>query len=397
MSTSWRTDKRILVTESHATGSVAAIRSLGAAGYTVIAVSPRADALGFLSRFASRSLVHPPYHEQTAYLDWLAATVATEGIDLIVPSEAFLLAIRPVFERYQGLLAGATSPQQIYSGLSKYDLFKTCEDAGLTDHLPPYLLLDADRPLPSADALARLGSPLFIKVDAPHSRSGKEGGQVIRCTQVSDALARLATLYRDYRYVLVQGFVSGIGVGAFLARLDGQPLARFMHRRLHEVPHTGGASSFRASWHHAGVMADAETLMDALGWHGVGMFEYRWNPADDTFYLMEFNARFWGSLHLALFAGVDFPRLLADAFFGHPNPPVLTYRDTRCRLTFPRDLEYVLSCLKDKALPPSRRFWPVAEFFLLGLDPRVCSDMNFPGDRRLYLHAMWRTVGKFLQ
>ena len=130
MSTSWRTDKRILVTESHATGSVAAIRSLGAAGYTVIAVSPKADALGFLSRFASRSLVHPPYHEQTAYLDWLAATVATEGIDLIVPSEAFLLAIRPAFERYQGLLAGATSPQQIYSGLSKYDLFKTCEEIG---------------------------------------------------------------------------------------------------------------------------------------------------------------------------------------------------------------------------------------------------------------------------
>lgn len=51
-----------------------------------------------------------------------------------------------------------------------------------------------------------------------------------------------------------------------------------MHRRLHEVPHTGGASSYRESWKHDKVLSDARALMQHLNWEGVGMFEYRWDP-----------------------------------------------------------------------------------------------------------------------
>ena len=41
-----------------------------------------------------------------------------------------------------------------------------------------------------------------------------------------------------------------------------------------------------------------------------------------TPYLMEINGRFWGSLQLAVDAGVDFPALLLDAAFGaSPVPP----------------------------------------------------------------------------
>jgi biotin carboxylase len=55
-------------------------------------------------------------------------------------------------------------------------------------------------------------------------------------------------------------------------------------------------------------MADAKVRAAHLGWQGVGMFEYRWDLTSGRFFLMEFNSRFWGSLHLAMFAGVDFPR-----------------------------------------------------------------------------------------
>jgi hypothetical protein len=144
------------------------------------------------------------------------------------------------------------------------------------------------------------------------------------------------------------------------------------------------------------VLSDARALMQHLKWEGVGMFEYRWNPATDRFYLMEFNSRLWGSLHLALFAGVDFPRLQADAFFGHAQEPVLAYQSVRARLTFPRELQYVSSCLKDSSLPLARRLWPMAEFFLLGANPRVYSDLNFPGDRALYGRMFVRTIQTYL-
>jgi hypothetical protein len=41
---------------------------------------------------------------------------------------------------------------------------------------------------------------------------------------------------------------------------------------------------------------------------------------------MEINGRFWGSLQLAIDAGVDFPVLLVDAALGRPHPPATDYR-----------------------------------------------------------------------
>jgi hypothetical protein len=174
----------------------------------------------------------------------------------------------------------------------------------------------------------------------------------------------------------------------------GEPIAHFMHLREHEVPHSGGASSLRRSWWHAGIHADALAKLRALHWEGVAMMEYRWESDSDTFYFIEMNPRFWGSLHLALYSGVDFPRLLLDAFHGRPSPPLAEYPlGIRCRWTFPKEPQYVWSCLKDPELSWRARLWPILEFGLLSLDPRIRADLLFPGDRQLY----WESVKRFFR
>ena len=153
-------------------------------------------------------------------------------------------------------------------------------------------------------------------------------------------------------------------------------------------------SSFRESWWHATIRDDALTKLQALGWHGVAMMEYRWDKATDQFYLMEMNGRFWGSLHLALYAGVDFPLLLLDAFHGHLPLPVKEFpQGIRCRLTFPREIQYVWSRLKDSQLSYLSRLWSLVEFLQLSLDPRIYSDLFFPGDTKLY----WESIKRFLR
>jgi predicted ATP-grasp superfamily ATP-dependent carboligase len=244
--------------------------------------------------------------------------------------------------------------------------------------------------------MAHLGTPLYVKVDAVHARDVESPGAVIKCSDAEEVLGRLELLRTRYRKVLVQGHVAGVGVGAFLVRWNGTILARFMHKRIHEVPHTGGASSFRETWHHPGIMDDATRRLSGMQWNGAGMFEYRWDPSTDRYYLMEFNSRFWGSLHLALFAGVDFPRILADAFFGRPEQCNSRYAHVRSRLTFPKEVEYVRSRVKDPNLPFAMKAWSLVEFLLLGLDPRVRSDLNYPGDRSLYWRAIPRALRQFL-
>jgi hypothetical protein len=68
----------------------------------------------------------------------------------------------------------------------------------------------------------------------------------------------------------------------------------------------------------------------------------------------------------------------------------------KCRLTFPKEIEYVASRLKSGELSVAEKAGSVAEFFLLGLDPRVRSDLWFPGDTGLYWRSIRLALRKFL-
>jgi len=86
------------------------------------------------------------------------------------------------------------------------------------------------------------------------------------------------------------------------------------------------------------------------------MIEFKVDASTGTPYLMEINGRFWGSLQLAIDAGVDFPQLLVAAASGESPAPVLTYdTSVRSRWWF-GDLDHVLIRMKHSdralALPP---------------------------------------------
>lgn len=391
----WRAGKTVLVTAAHAIGSIAVIRSLGGAGYRVIACAQDRRALGFRSRHCQLAVTEPDA-EGEPFFRWLDDLIQNQGIDLIIPSEGFLLKLRQRFSAYVRLMPVPENERLVYAGLSKVDLFEICREHGLTDNLPPFWLVGETDSCPSVQDLSHLNWPVFLKLDAKYAVLGG-GGEVVKCADFAAFKTAFESFRPAYRKMLIQGYVTGAGVGAFLGRWQGRELGCFMHRRLHEVPHTGGASSYRVSWQNEAVMADARRRMTCLGWDGVGMFEYRWDTETGRFYLLEFNSRFWGSLHLALFAGVDFPGLLADAFFGRPRPVPTPAANVRARLTFPGEVGYLLSYARDQNIPSGLRLRALFEFFSLGLRPGVRSDLWYPGDRWLYVLSAWRTFRNLLR
>jgi hypothetical protein len=301
-----------------------------------------------------------------------------------------LLAIRPSYAEFAPLLPMSRDPVLAYVGISKFELFRSLleptqnDDGGtVADNLPPLLLAKNTDPIPEPAALAALGLPLYIKSDAVHARENCSGGFVERATTTDLAQRLLRRRLTTHDRVTIQGAAPGVGTGAFISRWNDKVLARFMHLRLHELP-VSGCSSYRTSWWHPSIIADAEAKLAHLGWNGVAMMEYRWDPATDRFFLLEMNARFWGSLHLALYAGVDFPCLLIDAFHGRNveavNNPVPT---VRCRnLTI--ELRYLWSRLRAGDTSVAQRLWAVLEFVLLSLHPGIKSDLWYPGDRRVW-------------
>jgi len=135
---------------------------------------------------------------------------------------------------------------------------------------------------------------------------------------------------------LVQEYLPGHGEAVFLLADAGRTLASFAHRRLREKPPSGGVSVLReAIAPDPKLLAAAERLLAELAFTGVAMVEFRRTP-DGRAALMEVNPRLWGSLQLAVDAGVDFASLLVALHRGArpeapPTPRLGTSRSPRMR------------------------------------------------------------------
>ncbi len=206
-----------------------------------------------------------------------------------------------------------------------------------------------------------------------------QGGQKLSVSYVAagaplrEAVAALA----DAAFpVLVQQRVVGPGAGVFLLRWDGRTCAAFAHRRIREKPPSGGVSVLRESIALSPeLQAGAEAILDRLDWRGVAMVEFKIDAESKRPYIMEINGRFWGSLQLAIDAGVDFPRLLVDAALGSPPRKSPSYRPGVRSRWLMGDVDHLLMRVRRSAdaldLPPGApgRIRTVAGFMTAFLPP----------------------------
>ena len=135
-----------------------------------------------------------------------------------------------------------------------------------------------------------------------------------------------------------------------------------------------------------GIADIANKILHLLGWHGVAMVEFKVGP-DEIPYLMEVNARFWGSLQLAIDAGVDFPYLLFKMAIGAPLEHISEYKvGTKSRWLL-GDLDHLYLRLRDRtcthvALPSK---WQTFRDFMKFFDPLTRYEINRWGDMKPFL------------
>jgi len=385
----------ILVTEAHAVGPIAAIRSLGRAGFRVHTMSQKRDALGFCSTYAFSSTMSPAYTDKE-FIKWFRNYLVKQKIEVIIPSEGLLLALKPFYKEFESLLALNTRAEHVYEAFSKHDILKRLTEPSApvtaSRNLPPTLFINPGKDFFAEKALSSLKPPYFLKADGCHG-IGHFNGLVDKIQSEKDVSQYIINLNGTYTKAILQGFVEGIDVGVYFLIWEGQVVAEFMNRSIHSVPHTGGFYALRESWKHKGIRDDALAKLRHIAWEGVAMMEYRWDPVSDSFCFIELNARFWGSLHHAIFAGVDFPKYLVELFRGKKVFKTTEFpQGLKCRYTFPLEVQYVASRLKDKGLSSKHKMLVILEFFYLFFDWRIVSDLWFPKDRKLYLINFLRFI-----
>lgn len=326
----------VLVLDGNENQAVAATRSLGRAGHSVLVGAPTPWSKAGWSRHAKAMVRYPaPQADAHAFVQRIVDVVAAAPGTLVLPmTERTTL---PLSERREHILTAGgrlvvPDHPTVLRAFDKHAMTILARELGVAVPVTRLLSPDDD----PRSVTSSMTYPLVLKGKSSEEITPSGGvratGAPVYVRREEELGATVRALRTRCADILVQEFVPGTGGGYFALLRDGELRAEFAHRRIRDVRPTGSGSALRES-----VAPDARAreaalaILRALRWHGVAMVEFRIRP-DGTPVFLELNARFWNSVALAVYAGVDFPAMLVHMAEHGDVPPVDRYRKgVRCR------------------------------------------------------------------
>ena len=337
----------VLVTDGEQRAALAVVRSLGKAGYAPIVCSRDARSLAGVSRYAAASVHVPdPLSRASEFTPAIVSAVRAHNARVVVPvTEPSSLALLGAGSLLAPAVIAGPSLDAFRAISDKEHMLAVASDVGLSTPRQLRLTSASDA---SAAALDTLAFPVVIK-----PARTVQGGSIHTVTYATDAdtlRRKLGAMAASAYPVLVQQRIVGPGTGVFLLRWNGRVLATFAHERIRETPPSGGASVYSESVAaDPDLVAGAARLLERFDWRGVAMVEFKRDAATGQAYVMEVNGRLWGSLQLAVDAGVDFPTLLVNAALGNvPEHPPSYRTGVRLRWWW-GDVNHLLARLRHSA------------------------------------------------
>lgn len=308
----------VLVTDGNLRSTLAITRSLGRRGVRVLVGEATRRSLAASSRYSAAPIVYPSARrEPENFYRFLLAFLRGETVDVLIPITDVTTRIvslhRAELERYTKTVVPSLESFDLVT--DKWTLLKRAEELAIP--IPATQFVDEPSMVP--DIALRLNYPVVVK--SSRSWIPARGEWVPTGIHYATSRSSLLQLYRETEYLaypsLIQERIVGPGLGLFLLFDHGKLVTIFCHKRLRELPPSGGISVLRVSIPVSPTLRRyALQLFEPLCWHGVAMMEFKLDERTGRAALMEVNARFWGSLQLAIDAGVDFPYLLAQMAMG---------------------------------------------------------------------------------
>jgi predicted ATP-grasp superfamily ATP-dependent carboligase len=372
---------KVLVTDGNNRAALAITRSLGSAGYTVFVAGEGKSTLAGASRYCKQRFDYSdPGRQPDRFREDILRIVCLNRIDILIPAaEVTTCECMKVKEALEDqCVVPFQSHRSVRRAASKYEVLKLAQDLSIPIPATCYLHRpdDIEKAVHFGD---RNDYPVVIKPS--RSRVEIDGMAIQGSAQYANNGSDLKHVVQEFhpaQYpLLIQERIQGAGVGIFACFNRGEAVAYFSHRRIREKPPSGGVSVLRESFPvDAALKLYSARLLQALQWHGVAMVEFKMDERRGGYKLMEVNGRFWGSLQLAIDAGVDFPLLLARIAEGRDVKPVESYRlDVRTRWLW-GDIDSLLARL-------------------FKAEDRLHLPDHFP-DRKQYLKAFFRPCRKDL-
>jgi predicted ATP-grasp superfamily ATP-dependent carboligase len=318
------------------------IRHAAKKGYSVYTISFNRFSIGGSSKYVKKN-----YYFNLYNIDDFVNVIKKHRIDLIIPcndaSVEFFSKTKHLFD--------------VPIVCPSFEQFRTFRDKLETMRLASKLSIRIPQTIYEEEmdklyeALKKVDRyPVVIK---PRRSEGSRGLKY--ASSFEDVRNMLTREYIEkYGYPLIQEYIPGqqaIGV-SFLYK-DGKEIFHICHKRVRQYPVSGGPSTLAMSVYDNEAREIAKKLLDYVSWSGLAMVEFKRDLTTNELVLMEVNPRMWGTIGLALVAGLDVIEAMIDAYhrlrigeYGYKEGFYL-------RWYFPGD---VLSILRDPHISFKEKF-----------------------------------------
>ncbi len=305
-------------------------RDLHGTGVKVVGMTAVRGMFGNFTRYCDVRIAPDSEREAEALRDYLVAAAGELGGAVIFPTRdldiAFLDEYREPLSRHYRV--GIPPRESLHTIMDKYALYRVAVDAGVP---VPRSLVAKGR-----DDLRRvpeeIGFPCIIKpVKAIHWRGygkwDKVGGQKAIPILDRDGLdAEYAKVAEVTTEVLVQELIPGesqqLASACTWIGPDSKPLAWFTAGIVLKYPDHLGTGCLVENRRIPEIEEPSFRLLHALGYHGMADVEYKQDPRDGQWKLIEINTRHWDWHQLGNASGVNVTRTAYTDLTGVPLPPV---------------------------------------------------------------------------
>ena len=317
-------------------------RSLGAVGIPVVLVRYRDDDLAQASRFVARSIrvPHPEENEQGFIHALERLGPSLEGSPVFPASDETLVAVARHKERL-GRWYRVAAPDETLANriIHKEHTYALAEEIGVP---APRTVLIA-----SEDDLERhrdqFPFPCIAKPSQSHLYHDLFGRKMVRVEDMDDLVAAYREAASAGLQMMLQELIPGDdthGANYNSFRVPGSPAVEFTAAKVRLTPRSFGPPSVVVSRLIPEIIEPARRLLDALGYEGYSCTEFKRDPRDGTYKLMEVNGRFNLSSLLMLRCGINLPAMayrhamLGEAPAGVEQPEGVHWIDGTKDLVF---------------------------------------------------------------
>jgi predicted ATP-grasp superfamily ATP-dependent carboligase len=308
--------RALLVDQARDRATLVAVRALAAAGFEVSTAAAQ-PSFASLSRHARRHhLVRECADDEDGFIADVAGAVREGGYEIVFCSyETGLMALSRRREEISPAIWPYPAYEVVRRTFDKLDLFHAVRAAGL----------NAPHTEPATDeALARWSGPVVVKA-RNHVPQRFDTALFDSAGMARELVAQTTT---EGGEPLLQTPLTGrMGAVVIVAGRGGRMLAEIHQEALHTWPPGAGDTVLgRVVAPDPELSRGIAALVAELGWFGLAQIEL-FRAADGTVAITDFNGRFYGSMALALAAGVNVPALWAREALDLDPGPVLIARE----------------------------------------------------------------------